>query len=96
MLAVSFFPISASAGFVTAHSYPAGFTSVSSVADDLNGDGIADLAVIGNGTIANQRNNVSVLLGHGDGSFAAPQQYAVGAFAQAIALGNGLDCHHHV
>src|SRR5712692_12044563 len=42
---------------------------------DFNGDGLADLAT------ANARSNdVSVLLGRGDGTFAAPRNFAVGQF----------------
>jgi hypothetical protein len=88
MLAITLFPMTASAGFVTARSYPAGLIPVSVAVGDFNGDGITDLAVVDNGTIANQPCKVSVLLGQGDGSFAAPQQYAVGTSAQAIALGD--------
>lgn len=40
---------------------------------DLNGDGKLDVAAVIDGT-----NAVSIFLGHGDGSFAAPVQYPIG------------------
>jgi hypothetical protein len=88
LLAITLFAKTVSGGFITARSYPAGLIPVSVAVGDFNGDGIADLAVVDNGTIANQPCKVSVLLGQGDGSFAAPQQYAVGTSAQVLALGD--------
>jgi hypothetical protein len=51
---------------------------------DFNGDGLMDV-VTGNGDTAN---SVSVLLGKGDGTFAAHVDYAVGAAPQSIAVGD--------
>ena len=52
--------------FLTAPTYPAGTSPASVAAGDFNGDGRRDLAV------ANYLgNDVSVLLGNGDGSFQA-------------------------
>jgi hypothetical protein len=48
---------------------------------DVNGDGQLDLVVANNGT-----NDVSVLLGKGDGTFQAPQQFATGSSPQAVAV----------
>jgi hypothetical protein len=56
---------------------------------DFNGDGIVDLA-----TANRARDSVSVILGFGGGSFAAPQTFAVGALPFQIAVtdldGDGL------
>lgn len=48
---------------------------------DLNGDGIPDLALAGSGS-------VSVLLGKGDGTFQAYQQYSVNPAATAVTVGD--------
>ena len=45
---------------------------------DFNGDGFLDLAVTNNAGVDNPVNQVSVLLGNGDGTFGAPQSFAVG------------------
>lgn len=50
---------------------------------DFNGDGIPDLVVANRGT-----NNVSVLLGNGDGTFQAPINTTVGTEPSALALGD--------
>jgi hypothetical protein len=61
---------------------------IAAVAGDFNGDGNLDLAITG-GSVA----DVSILLGNGDGTFAPPVTYPVGAAATAIAAddfnGNG-------
>ncbi len=50
---------------------------------DFNGDGILDLAVVNNGN-----NNVSVFLGHGDGTFASAVNYSVGNSPYSVAVGD--------
>src|SRR5262249_55381291 len=50
---------------------------------DFNGDGIPDLAVANS-----QSDNISILLGKGDGTFAPAQNYLVGGYPQSIALGD--------
>jgi hypothetical protein len=61
----------------------AGSGPISVAVADLNGDGISDLAV------ANQAsNNVSVILGNGDGTFQAPLSFAVSATPRAVAIGD--------
>ncbi len=52
------------------------------VTGDFNGDGKFDLAVPNPGS-----DNVSVLLGNGDGTFQAAVNYSVGAVPQAIGVG---------
>src|SRR5207253_4986851 len=51
-----------------------GRNPTSVTAGDFNGDGKLDLAVTNEGS-----NNVSVLLGNGDGTFQAAAEYSVGA-----------------
>ncbi len=53
-------------------------------AGDFNGDGKLDVAAVIDGT-----NAVSIFLGHGDGSFAAPVQYPIGASSLLIGDFNG-------
>jgi len=52
-------------------------------ADDFNGDGKLDLAVTIQGT-----NSVAILLGNGNGTFAAPVSYAVGTVPFVVATGD--------
>jgi hypothetical protein len=49
---------------------------------DLNGDGKADLAMIGEG----QNGKLSVLLGDGQGGFGAPLQFTLGAFLSDLTV----------
>ena len=60
------------------------------VAADLNGDGIADLAVVN----AGDGNKVSILIGNGNGTFASAQQFPGGDAPEYIAVadfvGNGI------
>ena len=50
---------------------------------DFNGDGKPDLAVANSGS-----NNVSVLLGNGDGTFQAAVNYAAGNAPNSVAVGD--------
>ena len=64
------------------HKVSAGASGI--VAADLNADGVPDLAVVsGDGDI----DTVSVLMGHGDGTFAAKVDWPTGKDAYAIAAG---------
>lgn len=56
---------------------------VAAVADDFNGDGLKDLAVVNN-----EGNTVSILLGAPAATFAPKVDYAVGAAPTAIASGD--------
>ena len=62
---------------------PLGSGSYFATAGDFNRDGIPDLAVVNSNS-----NNVSVLLGNGDGTFQPQVLYAVGATPSAIAAGD--------
>jgi hypothetical protein len=67
--------------YSTGNSYPSLSVSVATV--DLNGDGKTDL-VVGNATA----NNISVLLGNGDGTFQPAVNYAAGTYSISIAVGD--------
>ena len=60
-----------------------GILPYSVVAADLNGDGIPDLAIADNNECA-----LIVLIGHGDGTFAAPSKINVTCYPQQIAVGD--------
>src|SRR5437879_13290803 len=61
--------------FIVAHHYTAGPGAASVAVEDFNEDGKADLVTPGD-----------VLLGNGDGSFQAAQDYAAGS--DSVAVGN--------
>src|SRR6267143_1127199 len=60
-----------------------GRNPTSVTAGDFNGDGKLDLAVTNEGS-----NNVSVLLGNGDGTFRAAADYSVGALPFSVTAGD--------
>lgn len=62
--------------FQTGRIFAAGANSYDVVADDFNGDGNLDLAVVN--TLGPAEGTVSILLGDGSGSLAAPVAYPVG------------------
>src|SRR5260370_23590169 len=68
-------------GFQAPLTFDAGSNPVSVVVGDFTHDGIADLAVANNGS-----NNVSVLLGKGDGTFGAAVHYATGSGPNSVAV----------
>jgi hypothetical protein len=65
--------IAAQVSFKPAQGYPVGTAPASVAVGDLNGDGIPDLVVANQGS-----NNVSVLLGKGDGTFQPAVNFDVG------------------
>jgi hypothetical protein len=66
----------------TRRDFDAGSIPTSVAVGDFNGDGVRDLAV------ANWSNNVSVLLGNGDGTFQAPQNFATAGNPSSVAVGD--------
>ncbi|CAE7746849.1 unnamed protein product [Symbiodinium necroappetens] len=60
-----------------------GITPFSVAIGDLNNDGVPDLAVANQST-----NDVSVLLGNGDGSFQAKQRFSIGTGSFFVVIGN--------
>jgi uncharacterized repeat protein (TIGR01451 family) len=74
VLALLSFPMTGSAvEFATAKNYPVGTNEKAIVVADFNNDGKLDLAVANSGS-----NNVSILLGNGDGTFQAARNFDVG------------------
>jgi hypothetical protein len=70
-------------GFAATVSFNAGSQPWSVTSADFNGDGKPDLAV------ANRSgNNVSILLGNGDGTFQTPVNYAAGTNPQSVVAGD--------
>src|SRR5262245_14467560 len=69
--------------FTPAVSYPAGTNPQEIVTADFNNDGRLDLATCNIGG-----NNVSVLLGNGNGTFQAPRTSAAGDNPVSIAVGD--------
>ena len=72
--------------FQPAVEYAVGQEPDALVAGDFNGDGKLDLAVANWNPLGD--GNVSVLLGNGDGTFQAAQQYAVGGYPSSIVAGD--------
>jgi hypothetical protein len=69
--------------FSPAVSYPVGVSPSAMVSGDFDGDGRPDLATANAGS-----NNVSLLLGNGDGSFQAARQFASGVEPISVAVGD--------
>ena len=67
--------------FVGAKTFPAGTNPRASVVGDFNRDGNKDLAVANSGS-----NDVSVLLGNGDGTFQPPVNFPVGGSPNSIVM----------
>jgi hypothetical protein len=74
--------------FRPAVNYAVGGTAVSVTVGDFQGDGVADLAVANDGNIIGQHIGVSVLLGHGDGTFGAAVSYPAGSYPNDVAVGD--------
>src|SRR5260370_15075148 len=69
--------------FIARRDFDTGLLPRSVAVDDFNGDGQQDLAVANNVS-----NNVSVLLGNGDGTFQAPQNFGGGSGPVSVAVGD--------
>src|SRR5947207_508967 len=72
-------------------SLPSGVSVISPVVGDFDGDRVPDLAVANFGDSdpkVGDPGNVAVLLGNGDGTFQAPQPFAVGTNPQFVAVGD--------
>jgi predicted NUDIX family NTP pyrophosphohydrolase len=76
--------------FEAAQSFGAGSYPISVAVGDFNGDGTPDLAVVDTGicTTACVGSSVSVLLGNGDGSFQAAQNFGAGYSPRSVAVGD--------
>jgi FG-GAP-like repeat/FG-GAP repeat len=73
--------------FQEAVNYAAGVSANFVAVGDFNGDGKADLAVTNAGQQGNG-NNVSVLLGKGDGTFQAAPTFSAGTLPSGVAVGD--------
>jgi hypothetical protein len=86
---VSVFLGQGSGFFVSARTFPAGHFPHSVVVADMDRDGVLDLVVADDlGWASGNPNLVSLLIGHGDGTFAAPISFEVGNTAEAAAVGD--------
>jgi hypothetical protein len=70
--------------FTSAGAFPAGSAPTSLASCDFTGDGIADL-VVTNATPTNG-NNISILLGNGNGTYHEPLGYAAGAGPTSVVV----------
>ncbi len=75
-------------GFAAPLQFPVGVQPAYLAAGDLNGDGILDLAVPNGQVFANDPGDASVLLGRGDGTFAAEIRLPAGFFPFAALIGD--------
>jgi len=74
--------------FQSAVNYAAGTNPVSVAVGDFNGDGKTDLVVADYGPSDISSDNVSVLLGNGNGTFQTAVNYAAGANPNYVAVGD--------
>ena len=72
-----------SVSFIARRDFAAGSVPNSVAVGDFNGDGVQDLAVANAGS-----NNISVLLGNGDGTFQAARSFAAGHGPVSVAVGD--------
>ena len=73
--------------FAAEQRFAAGVFPQSMSIGDLDGDGVPDLAVANGGSFADM-GDVSVLLGAGDGTFAAQQRFDAGDSPQSVSIGD--------
>jgi hypothetical protein len=71
--------------FQAAQHFPVGRDPSSVAVGDFNGDGRLDLAVANRDYI---QGTVSILLGNGDGTFQATQNFPVGSYPNSVVVGN--------
>ena len=69
--------------FIARRDFAVGAAPESVAVGDFNGDGVQDLAVANQGS-----NNVSVLLGNGDGTFQAARNFDAGRSPVSIVVGD--------
>ena len=74
--------------FQSVKAYPTGANPSSVVTSDFNGDGNLDLALSSTPLGSAPGNLVSLLLGHGDGTFGAPSVFGTGSEAYSLAVGD--------
>ena len=72
--------------FAAQVTYAAGSKPWSVAIADLDADGDADLAVANGGSYPSWEGSVSVLLNHGDGTFAGPVTYAASHWRDSVAI----------
>ncbi len=75
--------------FQNPRNFPVGLFPMYIVAGDVNNDGRPDLVTGGIGSFPSFTNNVSVLLGNGDGTFQNAQSYVSGAGGVAVRIALG-------
>jgi hypothetical protein len=74
--------------FRAAQSYAVGTRPVFVAVGDFNGDGVLDLAVANSAYGGSVASSVSVLLGQGDGTFQAAENYIAGSNPASVAAGD--------
>jgi hypothetical protein len=74
--------------FQNAVTYAVGASPSAIAIGDFNGDGIPDLAVTSLPSASSPGNTVSLLLGKGNGTFAAPALFGAGYFSYSLAVGD--------
>jgi hypothetical protein len=74
--------------FLAGDTFDIGSQPVAIVAGDWDGDGHLDLAAADSATYGGGSPAVSLLMGNGDGTFAAPRSYAVGTDPMDAAVGD--------